>query len=122
VKGPEVFRPPVSTETTILSRVTSLPRNFRNHHAPERSGDRLIDPPIDRIEPLVDNNQLLRTAFNWRVNDLNLWELVAAARREVLTVAAEYTSSYRDIHRPDDMADWVSRPIIMGGHQPDRLG
>ncbi len=119
MKGPEVFRPPVSTETTILSRVTSLPRNFRNHHAPERSGDRLIDPPIDRIEPLVDNNQLLRTAFNWRVNDLNLWELVAAARREVLTVAAEYTSSYRDIHRPDDMADWVSRPIIMGGHQPD---
>jgi hypothetical protein len=44
---------------------------------------------------------------------------VAATRREVLSVAAEYTSSYRDIERPSDVADWIARPIVMGGHQPE---
>jgi hypothetical protein len=34
-------------------------------------------------------------------------------------VAAEYTSHYRDVTRPSDMADWISRPLIAGGHQPE---
>jgi hypothetical protein len=71
------------------------------------------------IEDLVDNNRLLRAAFGTRIGDLRLWELVAATRREVLTVAAEYTGSYRDVVRPDDVADWIARPVIMGGHQPE---
>jgi len=71
------------------------------------------------IEPLVDNNRLLRAAFDTRIGDMRLWELVAATRREVLTVAAEYTGHYRDVHRPEDVADWIARPIIMGGHQPE---
>ena len=93
--------------------------------APDASGGRLIDPPVTpgpgtgSIEALVDNNRLLRAAFDTRIGDLRLWELVAATRREVLTVAAEYTGSYRDVHRPDDVAEWIARPIIMGGHQPD---
>ncbi len=93
--------------------------------APDASGGRLIDPPVTAepgsgsIEALVDNNRLLRTAFDTRIGDLRLWELVAATRREVLTVAAEYTGSYRDVHRPDDVAEWIARPIIMGGHQPE---
>ena len=97
----------------------------RQHKAPEASGARLLDPPLEPsasgacIESLVDNNRLLRAAFDTRVGDLKLWELVAATRREVLTVAAEYTASYRDAHRPQDVADWISRPIIMGGHQPE---
>ena len=101
---------------------------FRSSHtAPEQSGGRLIDPPVvpsaeapaDSIETLIDNNRLLRAAFNTRIGDLRLWELVAATRREVLTVASEYTSNYRDIERPSDMADWIARPIVMGGHQPE---
>jgi hypothetical protein len=97
----------------------------RSHEAPAASGGRLIDPPVvagsegGSIDALVDNNRLLRAAFDTRVGDLRLWELVAATRREVLTVAAEYTGSYRDVVRPDDVADWIARPIIMGGHQPD---
>ena len=94
--------------------------------APEASGERLLDPPLTAsagqaasIEALVDNNRLLRTAFDTRIGDMRLWELVAATRREVLAVAAEYTGSYRDVHRPADVADWIARPIIMGGHQPD---
>ena len=93
--------------------------------APEASGGRLIDPPVtpgpdgSSIEALCDNNRLLRAAFDTRIGDLRLWELVAATRREVLTVAAEYTGSYRDVHRPDDTAEWIARPIVMGGHQPD---
>jgi hypothetical protein len=75
--------------------------------------------PADSIETLVDNNRLLRAAFDTRIGDLKLWELVAATRREVLTVAAEYTQSYRDADRPSDVADWIARPIIMGGHQPE---
>jgi len=81
------------------------------HAAPER--------PADSIETLVDNNRLLRAAFDTRIGDLRMWELVAATRREVLTVAAEYTQSYRDAERPSDMADWIARPIVMGGHQPE---
>ena len=103
-----------------------MPAPRRSHRAPEASGGRLLDPPIEpagadgaAIEPLVDNNRLLRAAFDTRIGDLRLWELVAATRRELLTVAAEYTGSYRDVRRPADVADWIARPIIMGGHQPE---
>jgi hypothetical protein len=75
--------------------------------------------PADCIETLLDNNRLLRAAFDTRVGDLRLWELIAATRREVLNVAAEYTSHYRDVVRPRDSADWIARPIVMGGHQPE---
>jgi len=101
-----------------------MPASRRSLRAPTESGGRLIDPPVTAadgvsIEDLVDNNRLLRAAFGTRIGDLRLWELVAATRREVLTVAAEYTGSYRDVVRPDDVADWIARPVIMGGHQPE---
>jgi len=104
-----------------------MPPFRRNHVAPQDSGSRLIDPPVQAepgraggsIETLVDNNRLLRAAFDTRIGDLKLWELIAATRREVLTVAAEYTQSYRDAERPRDVADWIARPVIMGGHQPE---
>jgi hypothetical protein len=104
-----------------------MPSPRRPHRAPAESGGRLVDPPVvsladgpgTSIEDLVDNNRLLRAAFDTRIGDLRLWELVAATRRELLTVAAEYTGSYRDVTRPDDVADWIARPLIMGGHQPD---
>ena len=103
------------------------PSRRRVHEPPPESGGRLLDPPLEAaseapavsIESLVDNNRLLRAAFDTRIGDLKLWELVAATRRELLTVAAEYTSSYRDVDRPTDVADWIARPIIMGGHQPE---
>jgi len=103
---------------------SSAARRFR---APAASGERLLHPPLeptpaapaDCIETLLDNNRLLRAAFGTRVGDLRLWELVAATRREVLSVAAEYTSQYRDVDRPRDVADWIARPIIVGGHQPE---
>jgi len=98
----------------------------RTHRAPDESGGRLLDPPLvaasaggGSIDNLLDNNRLLRAAFDTRIGDLKFWELVAATRREVLTVATEYTGSYRDVVRPADVADWIARPIIMGGHQPD---
>jgi hypothetical protein len=96
-----------------------MPRFRRSHKAPAESGSHLIDPPVDAIEPLIDNNRLLRAAFDTRVGDLKLWELIAATRREMLVVSAEYTSSYHDVLQPSDMADWIRRPILMGGHQPD---
>jgi hypothetical protein len=92
---------------------------------PQSSGGRLVEPPIvpspgtGSIEALIDNNRLLRAALDVRIGDMRLYELVAATRREVLMVAAEYSGSYRDVHRPSDTADWIARPLIMGGHQPD---
>jgi len=94
---------------------------------PAESGGHLLVPPLEAdpargtssIEALVDNNRLLRAAFDTRIGDLKLWELVAATRRELLTVATEYTGSYRDVRRPADVADWIARPIVMGGHQPE---
>ena len=97
----------------------------RIHEPPEPSGGRLVEPPIvpspgtGSIQALVDNNRLLRAALDVRIGDIRLWELVAATRREVLMVAAEYTGSYREVFRPSDTADWISRPLIMGGHQPE---
>ena len=97
----------------------------RIHEPPEPSGGRLVEPPIvpspctGSIQALVDNNRLLRAALDVRIGDMRLWELVAATRREVLMVAAEYTGSYREVFRPSDTADWISRPLIMGGHQPE---
>jgi hypothetical protein len=96
------------------------------HRAPEADGARLVDPPVVSgagspacIDRLVDNNRLLRAAFGTTIGDLRLWELIAATRREVLAVAATYTASYRDVDRPTDVADWIARPIVMAGHQPD---
>ena len=102
-----------------------MPARRRIHEPPEPSGARLVEPPIvpspgtGSIEALVDNNRLLRSALDLRIGDMRLHELVAATRREVLMVAAEYTSHYRDVTRPSDMADWISRPLIAGGHQPE---
>jgi hypothetical protein len=102
-----------------------MPQPRRTHRAPADSGSRLLDPPLSAaaeqgsIGDLVDNNRLLRAAFDTRVGDLKLWELVAATRREMLTVAYEYTAAYRDASRPHDVADWIARPILMGGHQPE---
>jgi hypothetical protein len=103
------------------------PFHRRVHAPPSESGTRIVDPPLvatpdapaTSIETLVDNNRLLRAAFDTRIGDLKLWELVAATRREVLVVATEYTASYRDVQRPTDVADWIARPIVMGGHQPE---
>ena len=75
------------------------PTYQRKHQPPAVSGERLFDPPAVAtpanpafaIDQLVDNNRLLRAAFDTRVGDLKLWELVAATRRELLTVAFEYT-------------------------------
>ncbi len=99
----------------------------RKYRAPNASGARLLRPPVepatdapaDCIETLLDNNRLLRAAFDTRIGDMRLWELIAATRREVLSVATEYTSAYRDVERPRDVAGWIARPIIMGGHQPE---
>ena len=102
-----------------------MPARRRVHEPPEPSGARLVEPPIvpgpgtGSIEALVDNNRLLRSALDLRIGDMRLHELVAATRREVLMVAAEYTGHYRDVTRPADMADWISRPLIAGGHQPE---
>lgn len=102
-----------------------MPPSRRIFTPPEPSGARLIEPPFvpgpgtGSIEALVDNNRLLRAALDVRIGDMRLWELVAATRREVLMVAAEYTGHYRDVVRPADVADWIARPIIMGGHQPE---
>jgi len=100
---------------------------LRKFRAPSASGGRLLRPPVepandapaDCIETLLDNNRLLRAAFDTRIGDMRLWELIAATRREVLAVATEYTSAYRDVERPSDVAAWIARPIIMGGHQPE---
>ncbi len=97
----------------------------RTHEPPEPSGARLIAPPIvpspgtGSIEALVDNNRLLRAAFDLVIGDMRLHELVAATRRELLLVASEYTGSYRDVTRPANMADWIARPLVVGGHQPE---
>ena len=104
-----------------------MPAFRRIQKPPSASGGRLIHPPITAssdapaasIETLVDNNRLLRAAFSTRIGDMKLWELIAATRREVLTVAAEYSGSYRDVDRPKNVAEWIARPIVMGGHQPD---
>ena len=97
----------------------------RIFEAPEPSGARLIAPPIvpspgtGSIEALVDNNRLLRTALDLTIGDMRLHELVAATRRELLMVATEYTGSYRDVNRSSTIAEQVTRPLIMGGHQPE---
>jgi len=102
-----------------------MPHPRRTTRPPEPSGARLVAPPVvpapgtGSIEALVDNNRLLRAALDARIGDMRLWELVAATRREVLMVAAEYTSHYREVVRPADVADWIARPIVMGGHQPE---
>jgi hypothetical protein len=91
-----------------------MPPFRRTRLAPERSGERLIDPPVhasaaapaDSIETLVDNNRLLRTAFDTRIGDLKLWELVAATQGRfglTLHVDAPAASTYLAVagHRPD---------------------
>jgi hypothetical protein len=111
--------------SSFESKPPPMPARRRVYEPPEPSGARLIEPPIvpapgtGSIQALVDNNHVLRMGLDLAIGDMRLHELVAATRRELLMVASEYTGSYRDVNRPSNMAEWIARPLVVGGHQPE---
>ena len=111
------------------SAVTDCPCPIPPHHnAPERIGrppDRPAGPAVaPRRRPIRSRRSSTTTGSCGPPSTrgsatCKLWELVAATRREVLTVAAEYTPSYRDVDRPERRRR-LDRPADHHGGPPAR--
>jgi len=83
--------------------------------APRENGGRLIDPPADAVEGIVAGNQRSALANDYDVQGRSLAQLAAQARRELVEAAWRYTSTYRDVPRPDEQA---LQRVFLAGHQP----
>lgn len=86
--------------------------------APRRSGEALVEPPLDTVAALIESNAALPTA---RVELLrrSIADLAAAARRHLLDEASRYSRQYRDI--PSRLPTPPSAPprVLLAGHQPE---
>ncbi len=83
--------------------------------APRENGGRLIDPPADAVAGIVAGNQRSALASDYDVQGRPLAQLAAQARRELVEAAWRYTSTYRDVTRPDEQAQ---QRVFLAGHQP----
>ncbi len=86
--------------------------------APRRSGEALVEPPLDAIGGLLGRNAAAATSTAMGCVDLggrSLAELSRMARAQMLGEAVRYTRQYRDV------AEIPPQPprLILAGHQPE---
>jgi len=93
---------------------------YRRIRAPREDGQALIDPPF---------GVALQQLHSWQADSASaplehleacgksFAELSHEARAELVQLATEYTSQYRDVDRSATSAA-SSRPIVLAGHQP----
>ncbi|MEX2187540.1 MAG: hypothetical protein WD875_12130 [Pirellulales bacterium] len=82
--------------------------------APRRSGEALVEPPLDAVAALLERNAELPKS---RVELLgrSLADLAHLARTQMLDEAVRYSRQYRDV---PDIAPHLPR-IVLAGHQPE---
>jgi hypothetical protein len=90
-------------------------RAFRQLHAPQEDGGRLIEPAWSSLPEIVANSAQPRTATSIEILGKPLDVLASAARGHLLEQARRYTSQYCDLDAP---VDEPNAPIVMAGHQP----
>jgi hypothetical protein len=87
----------------------------RRLRAPRENGGKLIDPPLEVVGELVEQNVAAAAARDYDVQGRPLVRLAAQARGEFVEAAWRYTSGYRDVPKPDVGA---TTRLFLAGHQP----
>lgn len=114
--------------------MTEAIESYLSYSAPSQHGQHLLEPRFDwAVEQLKAARVRLESSTSAasvesdsssspRLHDFQIGSQTylafrAAARHRAVQLAIEYTSSYRDV--PKLSIDVSSRPIVMGGHQPE---
>ncbi len=100
----------------MLMEHAAQPRHLR---APQRDGEKIVDPPRAKLAGVVDGNRQLLAQASCDLQGRALAELAAAARRGLLEQAIAHTLQYRDVaselrHR----ASRTGATFVLSGHQP----
>jgi len=91
------------------------PLRYRRLRAPQENRSAVVDPPLDEVGALVEQNVELRSQYKYDCRGRSLVELSQEARAELLAGARRYTSDYCDVgSRPGDSTGL----IFLAGHQP----
>jgi hypothetical protein len=89
--------------------------HYRRFTAPHEDRGFLIEPPLEEVGRLVEENVARRTQ-DYRIGGRPLADLSRQAREELLAEARRWTSAYRPV-------DWASKNsdglIFLAGHQPE---
>lgn len=91
------------------------PRAVRALKAPRRSGEALVEPPLDAVARLLDANAAL-PLDRARLLGRSLADLARTARSQLLADAVRHSRQYRDV--PAISAASPPR-VILAGHQPE---
>jgi len=83
--------------------------------APEQDGQAMLDPTLAEEATWLSQNLSLRGQQHTSIAGTTLQELQVEARSEMVRMAREYTSEYRDV---PDLSFHPVDPIILAGHQP----
>jgi hypothetical protein len=94
-------------------------RGYRSFRAPQSDGQKIVEPPLATLPQVVDANRELLSRADYDVQGRSLTELSASARASLVSLAAAYTSQYRDVTQRLPSGDSLaSTPFILAGHQP----
>jgi hypothetical protein len=89
------------------------------HHrlqTPREDREALIEPPLERVGELVDDNLRLRDQLHYDLSGRSFAEISQMARAELLAAARQWTAAYRDVRvQPPDPHGL----IFLAGHQPE---
>ncbi|MEO0528976.1 MAG: hypothetical protein AAF266_00215 [Planctomycetota bacterium] len=85
--------------------------SYRQYRAPAHEGATLVDPSWSEQLAWLTNPPARPTLS---IGALNLRELAASARQQLLADAARYTRQYADVDTPS-----AGRPLVLSGHQPE---
>ena len=88
---------------------------YRRLRAPSEDRQTLMDPSVDDAPHLLAHNQQFSNDPSLTIGTKSLSNLRETGRSELLELACQYTSSYRDVK--GDVT--TSAPIVMSGHQPN---
>ena len=100
----------------LMERATE----FRSLRAPRGDGETLIDPNWATLPEIVARNREQLAAADYDLQGRSLTDLSGTARRQLLELAANYTSQYRDVtSRWQSLDSLADAPFILSGHQPE---
>jgi hypothetical protein len=83
--------------------------------APRDDRAALVEPPLDRVAELVDENRRIRDQLHCDLQGRSLTEVSQLARAELLAAARQWTAAYRNV--PSNPSD-PHGSIYLAGHQP----
>ncbi len=93
---------------------------FERVKTPPGDGELLIEPPAAAVGDLLrDNASRQAAAADCELGGMTLGQLRREARGELVSAAAAYTRSYRDVTPPPGDQPPESRPLLLAGHQPE---